>query len=52
VGHLLLVELLLELCHLIWAQRTEVNNFGAGVDNLGFDFGQRRVTGLMMDRWR
>jgi hypothetical protein len=51
VRHVLLIEFVFEVRHLIRAQRTNVNDFVAGVDDLGFDFGRRRVAGLMMD-WR
>jgi hypothetical protein len=52
VRHVLLVEFLFEVRDLIGAQRTEVDDFLAGVDDLRFDFGQWRVAGVVMDRRR
>ena len=52
MGHLLLVKFLFEVCHFIRAQRTEVNDCAAGIDDFGFDFGQGRVARVVMDRWR
>jgi hypothetical protein len=52
VRRVLLVEFFFEVRHSIRAQRSEVNDFVGDVDDVGFDFRQWRVAGLVMDWWR